>query len=463
MSAAAGGSLRSRIMASASSRLVLIALMLLLLMIPATMIRNVVLERDARRSEAVAGIVASWGGQQAVAGPILRLPFVRQVTVQDATGKNVEKREAEIAYFLPRRLAIVADLKTELRRRGIFEVPVYVAAVRLSGAFEQPDLGNWGVRPEDIDWPHAELLVSMTEPRSLRADAALAWNGRRIDLKPSTGQSGSWPTPGVHAALGLDTQGAIPLASTLFSNGNATFTLNLTINGAQQLSFAPTAEETTASLTSDWPHPSFQGQWLPTTRQITAGHSAAQWSVSYLGRHYPQRWLESRSTADAVAGASFGVDLDTPLDPYALADRSTKYALLTLVFTFAVIWLNEVLSGRPVHPIQYGFVGAALCLFGLLQLSFAEHFGFTAAFAVAAFAVLTLVTLYSHAVLKRWRPALAVGAVLAATYSYLLVILQAEDYALLGGSLALFTGIALAMFLTRRIDWFAAAGKDAVT
>ena len=46
---------------------------------------------------------------------------------------------------------------------------------------------------------------------------------------------------------------------------------------------------------------------------------------------------------------------------------------------------------------------------------------------------------------------------LTAVYAYLFVILRAEDYALLGGSLALFAGLAAAMFLTRRIDWFATA------
>ena len=423
----------------------LIAGLILLLMIPASMIRGVVTEREMRRDEAVASVLASWGGRQTVVGPILRVPYVRRVRSRDDKGVEIERREPGVGYFLPKNLDIDATLSTELRRRGIFEVPVYVAKLKLAGRFEKPDLGGWEVLDEDIDWPRAELIVSLSEPTGLHADAALIWDGRRIDLKPSTGQQGPWPTPGLHAPLALDGPKAVA------------FELNLTMNGADSLYFAPTAEETRVQLTSDWAHPSFKGSWLPTTHTIANGRATAAWSVSYLGRNYPQRWRESNETTAAVGATVFGLSLATPLDLYALADRSTKYALLTLIFTFAVIWLTETLSGRRVHPVQYGFVGAALCLFGLLQLSFAEHFGFTAAFLAAAGAVLALVTLYSQGVLGSWWRALAVGSVLTVVYGYLFVILRAEDYALLGGSLALFAGLAAAMFLTRRIDWFATA------
>ncbi|WP_273454431.1 cell envelope integrity protein CreD [Nevskia ramosa] len=441
-------SMRWKLGTSPGARLLLIAMLLLVLMIPATMIRGVVQERELRRDVAVADVIASWGGRQNVIGPILRVPYVRRISGRDDKGGVTERRESGIGYFLPKTLDIDARLDTELRHRGIFEVPVYVANLKLAGRFERPDFSAWGVLDEDIDWSRAELMLSLSDPASLHADAALVWDGRRIGLKPSTGQQGTWPTPGLHAPLGLD------LLNTLATKG-AAFELNLAMNGANSLYFAPTAEETRVRLAVDWAHPSFNGSWLPSTYKIAGDRSTAEWSVSYLGRNYPQRWRESSETAAAVGAAVFGLSLATPLDLYALADRSTKYALLTLIFTFAVIWLTEVLSGRRVHPVQYGFVGAALCLFGLLQLSFAEHFGFTAAFLVAAGAVLGLVTLYSHGVLGSWWRALAVGSVLTAVYGYLFVILRAEDYALLGGSLALFAGLAAAMFLTRRIDWFA--------
>ncbi len=60
---------------------------------------------------------------------------------------------------------------------------------------------------------------------------------------------------------------------------------------------------------------------------------------------------------------------------------------------------------------------------------------------------------YSMAILRGALRALLMTVVLGALYGYLYVLLQAEDYALLLGSVGLFVILALVMYLTRRIDW----------
>jgi len=62
-------------------------------------------------------------------------------------------------------------------------------------------------------------------------------------------------------------------------------------------------------------------------------------------------------------------------------------------------------------------------------------------------------------VLRSPRAGAAFGAALAALYAMLYALLQAEDYALLGGSLLLFGILAILMLATRRVDWYALAGK----
>ena len=427
-------------------RLLLVAVLILFLNIPLGMIRGVVEERAARRGEAVGDILAGWGGPQSLTGPVLRVPFTVRRMVPGADGKLVQQLTTDAAYFLPRELHIDGKLQAEMRHRGIFEVPVYVARLHLSGQFDRPDFTPWAVNAEDVDWKHAELVVGLAEPRTLQADAALNWGGQALRFKPSTGQAVQWVQSGIHVPLGQE------LAQVSGPDGSS-FSIQLSFNGADALSFTPTAEQTDVTLSADWPHPSFQGGWLPTQREVRGDGFDAHWSVSYLGRDYPQHWTELPNGAAALAKSQFGVTLAQPVDPYVMAERTLKYVVLTLLFTFAVIWLTEVLSGQTVHPIQYGFVGAALCLFGLLQLSFAEHFGFTAAFVVAALAVVAMITLYCFSLLRHAWQALAVGSVLGGLYAYLYSILRAEDYALLGGSVALFIGLGVAMFLTRRIDW----------
>jgi inner membrane protein len=99
-------------------------------------------------------------------------------------------------------------------------------------------------------------------------------------------------------------------------------------------------------------------------------------------------------------------------------------------------------------------VGAALCLFYLLLLSLSEHIPFWMAYADGAGATIGVITMYTVNVLGGMRQGLLTGAGLAGLYTFLYVLLQLEDYALLTGSVALFLILAFLMFVTRRIDWY---------
>ena len=223
----------------------------------------------------------------------------------------------------------------------------------------------------------------------------------------------------------------------------------------------PFGRETSVSLRSNWPHPSFQGNWLPAKRAVTDHGFEASWSIPFLGRNYPQAWNDGTSMSETVAASKFGLDLITPVDEYRMAERSTKYAGLFILLTFATIWLIEVLARLRVHPIQYLLVGAAMCLFFLLELALSEHLGFAPAYAVASVAVVGLIASYSLAALHSPRRAGVVGGLVAALYAYLYVLLKNEDYALLIGSVGLFLMLAAVMYLTRRIDWHAAGRSGA--
>jgi inner membrane protein len=54
------------------------------------------------------------------------------------------------------------------------------------------------------------------------------------------------------------------------------------------------------------------------------------------------------------------------------------------------------------------------------------------------------------------------GAV-AVLYAYLYMVLMNEDYALLVGAIGLFVALAIVMFITRKIDWYAVGSDEAST
>jgi len=72
-------------------------------------------------------------------------------------------------------------------------------------------------------------------------------------------------------------------------------------------------------------------------------------------------------------------------------------------------------------------------------------------------------TFYLRHVLGGLSRGLGFGAMQAGLYGMLFVLLQAEEYTLLLGSALLFSLLCVAMFVTRKVDWFAlkAVGPDA--
>jgi inner membrane protein len=119
----------------------------------------------------------------------------------------------------------------------------------------------------------------------------------------------------------------------------------------------------------------------------------------------------------------------------------------------------DVIAGVRVSAVEYLLMGAALVLFFVLLLAFAEVIGFTFAYILASGAIAALNTAYSAAVLRSWRRAAYIGGLLVGLYAVLYVLLSLEAFSLLIGSLLLFAALAGVMYATRRIDW--GARRDA--
>src|SRR4029450_8748319 len=101
-----------------------------------------------------------------------------------------------------------------------------------------------------------------------------------------------------------------------------------------------------------------------------------------------------------VNGSAFGVSLVQPVDIYQQAERAVKYAVLFLVLTFLVFFLWEVFRSVLLHPVQYAFVGFALCLFYLLLRPISEHAGFDIAYGLSALATTLAIGGYARSVLR---------------------------------------------------------------
>jgi inner membrane protein len=104
--------------------------------------------------------------------------------------------------------------------------------------------------------------------------------------------------------------------------------------------------------------------------------------------------------------------------------------------------------------VQYTLVGLALAMFFLLLTALSEHIDFALAYAAATIACVGLIGAYVAYVLRSALAGLAFGAALGALFGVLYMLLRAEDYALLAGSILLFALLAGLMLATRKVDWY---------
>jgi inner membrane protein len=168
------------------------------------------------------------------------------------------------------------------------------------------------------------------------------------------------------------------------------------------------------------------------------------------------------STRDAGSTQTAQIGLFQPVDLYSQVNRATKYGFLFIGFTFMVLLMFDIIAGVRVSAVEYLLMGAALVLFFVLLLALAEVVGFTAAYILASAAIAGLNTAYSAAVLKSWRRAGFIGALLGGLYTVLFILLSLEAFSLLIGSLLLFIALAGVMYATRRIDWSGRGHNEAV-
>lgn len=428
--------------------------LILLMLIPLELIQGVLNDRLLRRNEAVADITASWGKEQNIIGPVLCVPYlhhgtvVRSVTLPDGRVETREVAETTVAtaYFLPEALDITGDVQTQTLHRGIYDAAVFRGQISLTGRFAAPDMAALKIDPADVQWKDAAVTLAVSDLRGTREGLILDWGGNKILLEPGSQLPGY--TTGITARLGTDK----PIVAGPFS-------IALDINGSGGIFFAPFGVQNQVKLKSNWPDPGFRGAFLPADRSVRADGFDAQWKVSYYGRDYPQSWTSrtgnERFTTTSVAASLFGTQFLKVLDSYRYVERSIKYGVLFFVLVFTTFFLFEVIARQKIHPLQYLMVGAALCLFYLALLSVSEFIGFGVSYLIATVAATGLITWYCSYFLGGGMRTLMIGGGLLGVYTFLYITLRQQDYALLMGTIALFVVLAVVMFVTRKVDWYA--------
>ena len=449
-------------------KLIVLLALIVLMAVPVMFISFINFERLSRADEVSHEVSQTYGGEQRLLGPVIVVPYRE-------TLPNGGIREGDYILSALTGEAVLNGITVEEKTRSLYKVPIYTAEATLSATL--PSLGE--VLPQQtglsFDINRAKVIVGVGDVTGLISDASLNTGGRTYTFEPYSGsarfsspdrmfvereaaidpvQTRSTTPPVIYDRLnsGGMTLLSVPI-SEFVSDADMTVTARMAFTGANQLSILPYAKSTILRMSSDWPHPGFEGRFPPSERTITETGFSAEWTVPYLRRGLPSQGRAGELMGLVQGGADMQVNFVSPLNPYQIVNRALKYAVLFIGLVSLVYFLMETLLGVRVHPAQYLLIGIAQAVFYLLLLAFAEHIGFTLAFLLSAGATVSLTAGYAGAVFGRayiWKSVLVFGSV----YGLLFILMRIQDFALMVGALVSFVAIAATLYLTRNLNWY---------
>ncbi len=431
-----------------TAKMIMVAILSLFLLIPLEFVKNLINERSLRKQEVVNEISELWGKDVCFYGPILRIPYkIRTetaITSEKTKQTNIETAISyDFAYFFPEKLNNISDVKkNSTLKRGIYNNVVFTANMKFDGNFSKPNFDKLGIKPEDIVWEKATILVNTTNLKSIKSELNIKINNQSLSFESkSNEEKGFFST--------LETESFD--YNLLNKNNKIDFNFTMLFNGSNSVKFIPVGKTTNISIVSDWNSPSYEGAFSKSDSKIKKQSGFhADWKVLEINRQFPQQFISKIPNLNEY---SFGVKLIETVNEYQQNERVSKYGFLVIALTFLVFFMIQAVSKIKIHIFQYSMIGLALIMFYTLLISITEHSSFVLAYLIASFSVILMIIIYSISILQSKKFPMFIGISLTSLYTFIFVIIQLENYALIVGSIGLFIILGAVMYFSRKIDW----------
>ena len=433
---------------SNTAKMIMVGLLCLFLLIPLELVKGLISERSQRKKEMTQEVNTLWGSSIQFYGPVLSIPYYdyESYNVEDSKTHNVTiqtKKVIKQAYFFPETLNNYSNIKkSKPLKRGLYENVVFTSTMDFNGNFEKPNFEKLNINPENIVWEKATIIVNTTNLKSIKSGLNIDLNNQSFSFESKSNNDSNY---GVLESNQFDYK-------TLQNEDKITFKFQMKFNGSESVQFIPVGKTTNIKIDSDWNSPSLMGTFAANeeNKKIDSTGFHAEWKLLEINRPFSQQYVEEMPNLNEYL---FGVKLLETVDQYQQNERASKYGFLVIGLTFLVFFLIQSISKINIHIFQYTMIGLALVMFYTLLISITEHSTFSIAYIIAAISVIVMIVLYSISILKNKKFPLFIGISLTALYTFIFVIIQLEDYALLVGSIGLFAILGAVMYFSKKIDW----------
>lgn len=434
---------------STTAKMMMVGLLTLVLLIPLEFVKDLISERSQRKQEVTDEVTQLWGKDVLFYGPMLQIPYKTyeeyNVTNPKTKVVTIEKKAIiSYAYFFPEKLNNTSNVKKNTSlKRGIYNNVVFTANMNFDGYFTKPNFEKLGINEEDLIWDKASIVVKTTNLKSIKSDLKIKLNNQAFSFESKPEDEDA-----IYGTLVTNSFNY----KTVVTNGKIDFHFLMQYNGSNSVKFIPVGKTTVVNIDSDWESPSYEGAFAAndTTKITNKKGFHADWKILDINRTFSQQYADKIPNLNDY---SFGAKLIETVNEYQQNERASKYGFLMIGLTFLVFFLIQSISKINIHIFQYSMLGLALIMFYTLLISITEHSSFALAYLIASISVITMIVLYSISILKNRKFPTFIGLALVALYTFIFVIIQLENYALLVGSIGLFMILGAVMYFSRTIDW----------
>lgn len=378
----------------------------LLLLIPIGFMAGMIHDRSSYRNEAIENVAKSWAGSQVIGIP--KMSFITQNDKKEDVVNELELNSYETKV----------KITAEIRKKGIFKIPVYTADVTQKGSFNN----KFG----DLSKHEVTTSIWIEDARGFVSEPSFSINNTPAKTSQDIAYNSKLNT----------------------SAKTIPFEISYQIRGLNSIDVQLGGQTNNIYIEGNWKDPSFEGNFLPSEREVTNKDFIAKWSIPQIALPKNKKGL-----------ATVKVSLLVPVDNYSMATRSLKYSFLLLALTFMGYFIFEITSkeNNKIHPIQYCLLGTAILMFYLLLVSISELLTFYIAYLISAILVMGMILIYTYFVITKKQSlsfAFSITSLIGLLYAYFYTLLRLQDIALLVGSIGLFGIIAAIMYLTRNVNWY---------
>lgn len=407
-----------------SKKIFIILMMVLLLLIPIALMNDIICDRESYRSQVIENIAQSWANKQTINTPVMS--FCTKNKKNETVIKELELNTYKTEIFI----------KTEIRKKGIFKVPVYTADVIQKGDFNN----NYG----NLKGKQLSTKIRVSDSRGFIKEPIFKINNNvPVNVQDDT------------CIFNLNTNAEkIP------------FEITYKIRGLNEISVLLKGRKNNVTIYGDWKNPEFKGAFSPNKRKITNKDFKATWSIPKIALSYKNqlnseykygygyRCLPSNNDISDIT-----VSLLAPVDNYSMCSRSLQYGFFLLCLTFIGYFIFEITSNekRKIHPFQYSLLGGTILIFYLLLVSISEILSFNVAYLISTTMIMSLIFAYTYFVItKKESLNFSIGITLStgSLYVFFYILLISRYLALFVGSFGLFVIIAIIMYFTRNVNWY---------